>query len=79
MDTQAPTATRTGELASPRNARVGVVKATFSETVTAVGLADFSLTRNGVNVSLAGLSVVAINGAYYVNAQHGQSGEALGG
>ena len=65
MDTQSPTATFSGDLASPRNSRVRVVTVTFDEPVIGVNLADFTLTRGGRPVSLAGLAVLALDGANY--------------
>ncbi len=65
MDNQAPTATLTGDLASPRNSRVGVVTARFSEAVAGVDLADFTLTRNSVNVPLTGLIVTMLDDFNY--------------
>lgn len=57
IDTPGDTTPPTGAFAavtSPRNTHAGSVDVTFSESVTGVDIADFTLTRDGANVALAG-------------------------
>jgi hypothetical protein len=63
VDTTAPTAT-VGPVATPRGSPAGAVPITFSEAVTGVDTPDFTLTRDGSPVSLAGLTVAG-SGANY--------------
>ncbi len=56
-DTTAPTADIVDVTPDPRTTPVGNVTINFSETVTGVDISDFTLTRNGVALSLAGLVV----------------------
>ena len=49
----------------PRSTAVGVVTVNFSESVTGVNLTDFVLTRDGGNVSLAGLTVNEVTQSQY--------------
>lgn len=69
MDITVPTATITAISPNPRTTAVGNVTVTFSEPVTGVNSTDFTLTRNGVNVSMAGvpLSANATNTIYTLN------------
>jgi hypothetical protein len=50
----------------PRTTAVGLVTIQFSTDVTGVDIADFTLTRNAVNVGLASLSVTQITPSEYV-------------
>jgi hypothetical protein len=59
-DTTAPTADIVDVTPDPRGTAVGDVAITFTQPVTGVDTADFHLTRNGVNVALAGLTVTAV-------------------
>ncbi|MFP6765115.1 MAG: hypothetical protein VB858_15915, partial [Planctomycetaceae bacterium] len=49
----------------PRSTAVGIVTVDFSEAVTGVNLTDFVLTRDGQDVSLAGLSVTEVSPSRY--------------
>lgn len=49
----------------PRSTAVGVVTVNFSESVTGVNLTDIVLTRDGANVSLAGLTVNEVTPSQY--------------
>src|SRR5207253_2930069 len=51
----------------PRNSAVGSVSILFSEPVSGVDLADFSLTRNGTPVSLSGLTLSGSGSSYTLN------------
>lgn len=50
----------------PRTGPVNSVSLTFNEPVTGVGISDFRLTRNGINLSLIGKSVIAVSPTEYV-------------
>ncbi len=58
-DTTAPTVTFTTVTPDPRNTVVGSLTLTFSEPVVPIAVSDFSLTRDGAPVSLAGVPVAA--------------------
>ncbi|HAA60656.1 MAG TPA: hypothetical protein DCE39_06970 [Planctomycetaceae bacterium] len=60
----APTASFAA-IATPRNANPGLVTINFSEDVTGVDIADLSLSRDGVDLSLDTLSVVALSASEY--------------
>lgn len=57
MDVTPPTATMAAVAPDPRSTAVPSVAVTFSESVTGVDIADFSLTRDAAPVTLAGASV----------------------
>lgn len=50
---------------TPRSVAVGDVFIEFSEDVTGFDITDLSLTRNGINVPLTGVTVTSINAVYY--------------
>lgn len=58
-DTTAPIATIVAVTPNPRTTPVGLVTVNFSEAVTGVNSTDFTLTRNGVNISMAGVPLTA--------------------
>jgi Leishmanolysin/Bacterial pre-peptidase C-terminal domain/Bacterial Ig-like domain len=66
-DTTAPTADIVDVTPDPRGTAVGDVAITFTQPVTGVDTADFHLTRNGVNVSLAALTVTGAADSYSLN------------
>lgn len=49
----------------PRNTDAGVVTVNFSEDVTGVDIDDFTLTRNGGDVDISGLTVNMLTGSQY--------------
>ncbi|HND56576.1 MAG TPA: hypothetical protein PLV92_29360, partial [Pirellulaceae bacterium] len=57
VDNTIPTADIVDVSPDPRTTTVGIVTVNFSEAVTGVDIADFTLTRDGNSVSLSGLSV----------------------
>jgi hypothetical protein len=57
LDASSPTANIVDISPDPRNTAVGNVTINFNESVTEVDVADFRLTRDGADVSLAGLTV----------------------
>jgi Ca2+-binding RTX toxin-like protein len=59
-DTTAPTADILDIAPDPRTTSVGFATVTFSEDVTGVDMADFSLTRDTVPVDLSSASVVEV-------------------
>jgi hypothetical protein len=63
--TTSPPTARISPVVTPRTTPAGVVTITFSEAVTGVSLAPFSLTRNGVNVDLTGLTVTQVTPSQY--------------
>ncbi len=65
QDTTPPTVAIEDPAPNPRSAATGVVTLQFSESVWGVTIGDLSLTRNGVPVSLAGLSLVEDSQATY--------------
>ncbi|HEY2416219.1 MAG TPA: pre-peptidase C-terminal domain-containing protein [Pirellulaceae bacterium] len=65
MDITAPTAAFTAVTPNPRTTPVGNVTVTFSEAVTGVDVSDFTLSRNGVSVSLAGVPVTPVSTTVY--------------
>jgi hypothetical protein len=64
-DTTPPTVTIVDPAANPRNTATGQVTLQFSEPVWGVTMGDLSLTRNGVPVSLGGVSLVQVNQSTY--------------
>ncbi|MFZ1934316.1 MAG: YDG domain-containing protein [Thermoguttaceae bacterium] len=64
-DTTPPTASIVAVTPDPRNSAVGTVTVNFSEDVSGVDINDFSLTRDGTTVSLAGLAVTPVTGSQY--------------
>ncbi|QOV88728.1 PKD domain-containing protein [Humisphaera borealis] len=65
LETTPPTVSLASVSPNPRGSSVASVSATFSEAVAGLDLADLSLTRNGVGVSLAGASVSTTDGLTY--------------
>ena len=65
-DISPPTAVIT-PVPSPRNTSAGTVTITFNEAVTGVDIADFTLTREGVTVSLSGLTVLGSGSGYTID------------
>jgi hypothetical protein len=63
-DATAPTVDIVDITPDPRNTAVGTVTLNFSENVTGVDIADFTLTRDSVNVPLSG-SVTQVNPKLY--------------
>jgi hypothetical protein len=66
-DASSPTATVGPVTPDPRNTAVGNVAITFTENVSGVDINDFTLTRNGTTVSLAGLTVSGSGSNYTLN------------
>src|SRR4029079_16453131 len=66
-DTTVPTADIIDITPDPRNNAVGSVSIVFSESVTGVDLADFTLTRNGSPVALTGVSLAGSGTSYSLN------------
>src|SRR5262249_31069006 len=66
-DVSGPTATIGAVSPNPRSTPVGNVTITFNESVTGVDINDFTLTRNGTAVSLAGLVVNGSGLSYSLN------------
>jgi hypothetical protein len=66
-DTTPPTADIGDVTPDPRNTPSGVITITFSEPVTGLDIADFTLTRDGSPVSLTQLVVNGSQAAYSVN------------
>ncbi len=64
LDHVAPTADIVDVAPDPRTTAVGAVAVNFSENVGGLEIADFTLTRNGSPVSLAGLSVSGSGASY---------------
>ena len=64
-DATPPTADIVDVTPDPRNTAVGLVTVNFSENVSGVDVNDFSLTRNGTPVSLAGLTVTQVTASQY--------------
>jgi Ca2+-binding RTX toxin-like protein len=64
-DATAPTVDIVDITPDPRNTAVGAVTLNFSENVTGVDIADFTLTRDGANVPLSGISVIKNNDKQY--------------
>ncbi|WP_173202222.1 Ig-like domain-containing protein, partial [Geobacter sp. SVR] len=54
-------------IASPRHTPVGTVTITFDKAVTGVDITDFTLTRDGVAISLAGLTVNGSGANYTID------------
>ncbi len=67
VDEVAPTADIVDIAPDPRQSPVGAVLLNFSEPVTGVDIADFSLMRDGVPVSLNGLNVLGSGISYSLN------------
>ncbi|HUE69823.1 MAG TPA: fibronectin type III domain-containing protein, partial [Pirellulaceae bacterium] len=67
VDTTAPAADIIDISPDPRNASVDDVAITFSEVVTGVDLADFTLTRSGSSVSLSGATLSGSGANYTLN------------
>jgi len=65
-DVAAPNATFT-PISTPRNTAVASETITFSKAVTGVDTADFTLTRNGTNVTLTGVTVTGSSTSYTLN------------
>ena len=63
-DTTPPTASFAVVSPNPRESAIGSLGITFSESVTGVDIADFTLTRNGQSISLSGVSLTG-GGANY--------------
>src|SRR5205823_4832861 len=66
-DTTTPTADIIDVTPDPRTTPVGNVTVVFSEPVTGVDISDFTLTRNGVTVSLAGVPFSGSGTTYTLN------------
>jgi hypothetical protein len=64
LDMGSPTANIVDISPDPRNTAVGNVAINFNESVTGVDVADFRLTRDGADVSLAGLMVNGSGASY---------------
>src|SRR5207302_510404 len=64
VDTTPPMADVVDVAPDPRNTAAGTVTVTFSESVTGVDVADFTLTRDGSAVSLSGLTVGGAGASY---------------
>ncbi|MGB7157954.1 MAG: ankyrin repeat domain-containing protein, partial [Tepidisphaeraceae bacterium] len=60
-DTTAPTASVVDVSPDPRATSVDSIDVKFSEAVSGVGLADFELTRDGIDVMPAGASIAKVN------------------
>ena len=67
MDALPPAVTIGPVLPDPRNAGIGSVSVTFTETVTGFDLSDLALTRNSVAVSLTGVTIAGSGANYTVN------------
>lgn len=66
-DTIAPQAD-IGDIApDPRNTAVGLVSISFSEPVSGVDVGDFSLSRNGLAVSLSGIALTGSGSQYFLD------------
>jgi hypothetical protein len=72
-DTAVPTATFAA-VTTPRNTAVNQIALAFSEPVTGVNLADFSLTRGGNPVPLTGASVTGSGASYTITGLSGLTG-----
>ncbi|MEI7748884.1 MAG: SwmB domain-containing protein, partial [Chlorobiaceae bacterium] len=66
-DTTPPTAAIGAISPSPRHTVVGPVTVNFSENVTGVDVSDFTLTRDGVSVSLTGATITGSGSAYTID------------
>jgi Domain of unknown function (DUF4347)/Bacterial Ig-like domain/Beta-propeller repeat len=73
-DTTPPTADIIDVTPDPRNTSVNSINITFSEAVTGVDLADFSLTRNGTTVNLTGATVSGSGASYTLGNISGLTG-----
>jgi hypothetical protein len=67
QDILAPSATFAPVTPDPRNTAVGLVTLFFNEPVTGVSLSDFQLRRNGVVVSLSGVTLAGSGMAYTID------------
>ena len=72
-DTAVPTATFAA-VTTPRNTSVNQIALTFSKPVTGVDRTDFSLTRGGNSVSLAGATVTGSGTSYTITELSGLTG-----
>lgn len=66
-DSTPPTANIDDVTPDPRNTGVPSITVTFNRAVTGVDTADFSLTRNGTNVALTGVTVSGTGSTYTLN------------
>lgn len=64
-DSTTPTADIVDITPDPRNTNAGTVTVNFSENVTGVDIADFTLTRDNTPVNISGLSVTQVNAKQY--------------
>ena len=65
IDNVNPIATISPVTPALRNAAAGIVTVNFTEAVSGVDIADFQLTRDGVNVSLGSISVTPVSSTVY--------------
>ena len=65
-DTVRPTASFAA-VTSPRSGSISSLGVTFSESVTGVGISDFTLTRDGSPVPLTGATVTGSGSSYTIN------------
>ena len=66
-DRTAPTGTFTAVTPDPRFTAVSSVSINFSESVTGVGISDFTLTKDGTPVALTGATIDGSGTAYTLN------------
>ncbi|MFT5327108.1 MAG: autotransporter-associated beta strand protein, partial [Planctomycetaceae bacterium] len=64
-DVTAPMANIVDVTPDPRSIPAGIVTVNFDEGVSGVDIDNFSLTRNSIDVSLAGISVVQVTSSQY--------------
>jgi len=67
MDATVPTADIVDVAPDPRTTNAGTVTINFSEDVTGVAIGDFSLTRDGTNVDISGLTVAGSGDSYTID------------
>ena len=67
IDTLNPTADVVDVTPDPRTTGAGTVSVNFSESVTGVGIGDFTLTRGGNSVDLSGLLVSGSGASYSID------------
>jgi hypothetical protein len=72
----APTAKFVAVSPDPRSTSAGTVTLNFTEDVTGVGISDFRLTRNGVNIPLSSSLLRRVNAAQYTINLSTLTGEA---
>ncbi len=65
IDSVQPVGTISPVTPALRNAAAGIVSVTFSEPVSGVDIADFTLTRDGVPVNLGSIAVTQVSSSNY--------------